>query len=342
MAETDATAAIVDALAAMGLVAPGAAPRLTPLTGGVSSDIWMVQTPERSFVVKRALEKLRVAADWHAPVSRNAGEVAWLRLAAAAAPGSVPEILAHDPQRGLFAMPYLPPEQYPVWKALLRDGHASPAFAARVGETVARIHASTAGRTELAASLNDDALFRAIRLEPYLEFTATRHPAIAGQLNGLVADTLATKRAVVHGDVSPKNILVGPNGPVFLDAECAWYGDPAFDVAFCLNHLLLKCLWTPPAIPEFLRSFERLASAYLDGVSWEPRATIEARAARLLPALFLARIDGKSPVEYLTDERLKAAGRAFAIPLVAEPPRELATVRAAWAAGLGKLGLETE
>ncbi|MEO8669048.1 MAG: aminoglycoside phosphotransferase family protein, partial [Bauldia sp.] len=292
MADEDSTASTRDALVAMGLVPSGVAPEMTRLTGGVSSDIWLVRTPERVFVVKRALAKLRVAADWRAPVSRNAGEVEWLKLAAAAAPGAVPEVLAHDATRGLFAMAYLPPEQYPVWKMLLRDGHASPAFAGRVGATVVRIHASTAGRTELAAALNDDALFRAIRLEPYFEFTATRHPEIEDELNGLVAGTLATKRAVVHGDVSPKNILAGPDGPVFLDAECAWYGDPAFDVAFCLNHLLLKCLWTPGAIPEFLASFDRLADAYLGGVTWEPRGDIEARAARLLPALFLARIDG--------------------------------------------------
>ena len=91
--------------------------------------------------------------------------------------------------------------------------------------------------------------------------------------------------ALVHGDVSPKNILCGPRGPVLLDAECAWYGDPAFDPAFCLNHLLLKCLWTPRATAGFLACFDALAAAYLEGVAWEAPAAIEARAARLLPGL---------------------------------------------------------
>ena len=109
----------------------------------------------------------------------------------------------------------------------------------------------------------------------------------------------------MHGDVSPKNILVGPRGPVFLDAECAWYGDPAFDLAFCLNHLLLKCSVVPQAKAGFLRCFDALSDAYLDGDRFEG---VEARAASLLPALLLARVDGKSPVEYLTERRAEGAG----------------------------------
>jgi thiamine kinase-like enzyme len=104
----------------------------------------------------------------------------------------------------------------------------------------------------------------------------------------------------VHGDVSPKNILVADHGPIFLDAECAWYGDPAFDLAFCLNHLLLKCLWVPAARNAFLACFAALSGTYLENVSFE---NIESRTASLLPALLLARVDGKSPVEYLGDSQ---------------------------------------
>jgi aminoglycoside phosphotransferase (APT) family kinase protein len=154
------------------------------------------------------------------------------------------------------------------------------------------------------------------------------------RLMALSRETLATKKALVHGDVSPKNILAGPKGPVFLDAECAWYGDPAFDLAFCLNHLLLKCLWNRTAARAFLHALDALAAAYLAGTDWEPRADVEARAARLLPALFLGRIDGKSPVEYVTDEADKNLVRATALPLLAEPPRTLAAIRELWAGRL--------
>jgi len=142
--------------------------------------------------------------------------------------------------------------------------------------------------------------------------------------------TQTTKLALVHGDVSPKNILCGPDGPVFLDAECAWWGDPAFDLAFCLNHLLLKCLWTPTATAGFLGCFDALAAAYLARVDWEPPAAVEARAARLLPGLFLARVDGKSPVEYITTEQDRNRVRRVARALLTHPVEALGDVRQAW------------
>jgi len=132
--------------------------------------------------------------------------------------------------------------------------------------------------------------------------------------------------------VSPKNILAGPKGPVFLDAECAWYGDPAFDLAFCLNHLLLKCAWKPQWHAGYLRCFDALAQAYLGSVTWEPRPDIEARTAHLLPGLFLGRIDGKSPVEYITEDGMRERVRRTAKALLRNPVAALADVHGAWEA----------
>ncbi len=143
-------------------------------------------------------------------------------------------------------------------------------------------------------------------------------------------ETAATRLALVHGDVSPKNILCGPDRPVFLDAECAWWGDPAFDLAFCLSHLLLKCFWTPAATAGFLACYAALAEAYLAGVDWEPAASVEGRAARLLGGLLLARVDGKSPVEYITAGPDKDRVRRVARALLARPPARLDEVAAAW------------
>ncbi|WP_374446681.1 phosphotransferase [Stella sp.] len=325
---------LVPILRRLGLVPAGSEPRLTPLTGGVSSDIWKVEAGGRTFCVKRALAKLKVAQDWRAPVGRNASEAAWIETARAIVPGSAPRVLAHDPEAGLFAMEFLDAAHHPLWKAELRDGRVDPEDAARVGRTLARIHAATAGDPAVARRFATDEVFHAIRLEPYLLATARAHPDLAPVLEGLVRRTAATRLALVHGDVSPKNILLGPAGPVFLDAECAWYGDPVFDVAFCLNHLLLKCLWNPDAAGLLLAAFDRLAAAWLEGVAWEPRDAAEARAASLLPGLFLARVDGKSPVEYLTREADRDRVRRVARALLACPVPRLAAVRDAWRAEL--------
>jgi tRNA A-37 threonylcarbamoyl transferase component Bud32 len=316
-------AAILDALRRMDL--PGAMGG-ERLTGGVSSDIWRIDLPSGPICVKRALAKLRVAADWHAPVERNIFEARWMRHAS----GFAPRLLGQDEVSGTLAMEFLPPENHPLWKNQLRDGMADAGFAARVAEALVAIHSNTAASPGIAAEFPTDAIFYDIRLEPYLVATAVAHPDLSDRLLALVATTQANKKALVHGDVSPKNILCGPSGPVFLDAECAWWGDPAFDLAFCLNHLLLKCLWTPRARREFLRCFDALTEAYLRGVTWEPAGALEQRAAALLPGLFLARIDGKSPVEYVTDAAQKDQVRRVARALLADPPDRLSLIRQAW------------
>lgn len=315
----------------MRLLAAHGTTRGERLTGGVSSDIWRIDLRDGPICIKRALAKLRVAADWQAPVERNRYEARWMQRANAAVPGAAPDLLGIDDEAGALAMQFLPPERYALWKTQLRDGDADPAFAASVASALARIHATAAADPSVAADFPTDAIFYDIRLEPYLVATARAHPDRAEQLQALVAVTQANKRALVHGDVSPKNILRGPDGPVFLDAECAWWGDPAFDVAFCLNHLLLKCLWTPRATAGFLACFDAFAAAYRAGIGWEAPEALEARAARLLPGLFLARVDGKSPVEYVTSEPDKDRVRRTARALLAYPVGRLSEVRQAWA-----------
>jgi 5-methylthioribose kinase len=330
MVEPNAEADVRAALVRLGLARAGERLRFERLTGGVSSDIWRVELEAGPVCVKRALSKLRVQQDWFAPVERNAYEAAWMRRAAAVVPEAVPALLGQDAMAGVLVMAYLDPARHRLWKAELRDGRADPEVARAVGERLGRIHAATADDPGVAAEFATDRIFHDIRLEPYLLATATKHPDLAPALRALATTTAATRRCLVHGDVSPKNILVGPAGPVFLDAECAWFGDPAFDLAFCLNHLLLKCLWTPRARAGFLRCFDALAASYLAGVAWEPEAEVEARTARLLPGLFLGRVDGKSPVEYLTEEADKNKVRKVARALLARPVDKLDRVRAAW------------
>jgi aminoglycoside phosphotransferase (APT) family kinase protein len=313
-----------------GLAGTGETPAGEALAGGVSSDIWRADLASGPVVVKRALARLRVAQLWEAPVERNRFERRWLEEANAIVPGAAPRVLAGEDAAGLFAMEYLPGDRYPVWKSELRAGRADPAFAADVGRKLAAIHNATARRGDLAAAFATDASFHAIRLEPYFLAAGKKHVSLEKALGKLSEGTAQTRLTLVHGDVSPKNILVGPRGAVFLDAECAWYGDPAFDLAFCLNHLLLKGLWVPEKKAAYLECFDALAGEYLAGVDWELVEGLEQRAASLLPGLLLARVDGKSPVEYLTLDSQRERVRAFATRFLLYPSDRLAQIRNAW------------
>ena len=327
---------IADSLRRFGLLAPGERVAAHALTGGVSSDIWRIDLPSGAVCVKRALAKLKVAQDWQAPISRNAYEVAWMQTVARLTPDAVPKVLGHDPQHGTFAMEFLDSAQHRLWKEDLRQGRVDLDVARAVGDRLSRIHAGTARDPSIPPQFPTDAIFHAIRLEPYLEATARLHPGLASALHELVRVTATNKCALVHGDVSPKNILIGPRGPIFLDAECAWFGDPAFDLAFCLNHLLLKCLWAPMAREQLLVAFDLLVASYARGVDWEPEVDVLGRAARLLPGLLLARVDGKSPVEYVTLQSDKDRVRRVARQLLLEQPATPGDVRNAWAAELAR------
>jgi aminoglycoside phosphotransferase (APT) family kinase protein len=315
---------IAPALSAMGLIGENEQFEIARLSGGVSCDVWRVDVKRRPpVVVKRALPKLKVEADWRAPPERAAAEVAWIKLVAGIEPHWVPKVLGEDRARHLFAMEYLPPENHPVWKNELAAGRIDMAFAATVGRALARIHAATAGCEDVAAAFDNGTQFHALRLEPYLLFTAERHSHLAMAMRDEVARIAGARIALMQGDISPKNILCGPQGPVFLDAETACYGDPAFDLAFCLNHFLLKAVWHPEWTDFYAAGFAALKTAYLAGVTWEKARDIDRRIARLLPMLFLARVDGKSPVEYLTDDADKSFVRAAAMQMIVEPPGNL-------------------
>ena len=299
MTTADPRAGVLDFLRRYGLLLDGETAQLTPLTGGVSSDLWKVELPGRTLCVKGALAQLKVQKEWRAPTSRNRVEYQWLQFAGAIAPGQVPEVLAHDERAGLFAMQYLPPADQPVWKNSLLAGIIRPHDAAAVGDLVGRLHAAGAADPATRITFATDDNFDTLRIDPYFRVTARANPDLADRINQLAVRTAGTHLAVVHGDVSPKNILLGAHGPILLDAECGWFGDPAFDVAFCVNHLLLKAVLMPARSTDLHRSAVALLRAHGPRIDWEPVDAFTGRVATLLPLLALARVDGASPVEYL-------------------------------------------
>ncbi len=209
-------------------------------------------------------------------------------------------------------------------------GEIDPAASAAVARTLVRIHAGTADNDEIARQFDTDDVFHALRIDPFLLEAGRNHPDVAQRLRTIGVTTASNRRALVHGDVSPKNILIGPEGPVLLDAETAWYGDPAFDVAFCLSHILLKAINKQKYTSQYLDCFESFFGEYGRGVTWEPWSEAQQRAAHLLPGLMLARVDGKSPVEYLTQAEKKDCVRQFTKRFLGDPVPILGEIASAW------------
>jgi len=281
----------------------------------------------RELVAKRALPQLKTASEWRVSTDRNHNEAAWLRRAGAIVPGAVPAVLGEDQARGIVLLEYLPPSSFTLWKDDLLAGRIDAAVAVAVADTIGRIHAATLGAPAVAAEFATDGLFDALRLDPYLRATAARHPAVAGRILAALTETARNHVALVHGDLSPKNILVSraDGHPVILDAECAWYGDPAFDAAFCLNHLLLKAIHMPSHAAMLSAAADAFQDRWLSHFPADLRNGLAERTARLLPCLMLARVDGKSPVEYLSAMEQDRV-RAVSLPLIRMAPSSLTQI----------------
>ncbi|MEB8432624.1 aminoglycoside phosphotransferase family protein [Cocleimonas sp. KMM 6892] len=295
---------------------------VSPLTGGVSSDIARVEVDGRVYCAKFALSKLKVKEDWNAPVHRNKAEYEWLKIAAAIAPESTMKLFGRSETLHGFAMEFLSGDDIYLWKTALLEETSNWDESVKVGELIGRIHSESAlkGFDKSQFYHRDD--FYALRIEPYLVFTSESHPEVSVILKRLADQLYEAENVLVHGDVSPKNILFRDGKAIILDAECATMGDPAFDVAFALNHLLLKAIHIPTSTSRLLESVLDFWSAYHPSIHWETSADLEERICQLLPALMLARVDGKSPVEYLSEHNRKRV-RMMSLNLIQQPVQTL-------------------
>lgn len=292
--------------------------QIVPLTGGVASDIVRVELDGRVFCLKCALEKLKVKEDWRAPLHRNRAEYAWLEVAATVDPNAAVSLLGRSEKQSCFAMEYVQGEHVYLWKAQLLKAKVSNKEAEAVGHTIGKIHNATSAPNFDQTNFKNHDDFYQLRLDPYLNFTATQHPEVSATLNRLVADLHKADQVLIHGDISPKNILFRDGNPIILDAECATMGDACFDLAFCLNHLILKAILLPAAQKEFLEAARILWHSYRPHICWENPMQLEQRICALLPALMLARVDGKSPVEYFDATKAQVV-RAFSLMQLKNP-----------------------
>ncbi|MGH3319441.1 MAG: phosphotransferase family protein [Streptosporangiaceae bacterium] len=293
----------LDQLARRGLVPDGARLDVQPLAGGVSGEVFAVTGPGVDLVVKRALGRLRVSEEWLADPGRIATEARALRLAASLTPGSVPEVV--DLADGYLVLRRAP-RSWTNWRDDLLGGAVDPTVARRLGQMLGAWQRRTADDPALRDGFADRTAFTQLRVDPFHRTAAARHGDVAAVVDATVEQMLATRACLVHGDFSPKNVLTGWGRMWVLDWEVAHVGDPTFDPAFLLTHLLLKSVHRPEAAGAYGACAREFLDAFA-GTAYDP-----AQLVRQVGCLLLARVDGKSPAGYLTargQERVRALGR---------------------------------
>ncbi|MBZ0299266.1 MAG: aminoglycoside phosphotransferase family protein [Anaerolineae bacterium] len=311
--------ALIAYLRARGHIAPDETPAVTVLAGGVSNrTVQIDRASGESWVVKQALEKLRVQVDWFSSPQRIHREAEGLRwLAKLAPPGSIPTFVFEDHDAHVLAMSAVP-QPHTNWKTMLLAGDVQPAHVRQFGMLLASIHCRAADMSStVSAAFDDQSFFESLRLEPYYAYSATQVPEAADFLTTLIADTRAHPLTLVHGDYSPKNILVHQDRLVLLDYEVIHWGDPAFDLGFSLTHLLSKAHHLPAQREPFAQAARLYWQVYAQAY---PLVTmeLEARAVRHTLACLLARVAGRSPLEYLSAEA-RTHQRRTAVDLMHAP-----------------------
>lgn len=292
------------------------------LAGGVSNIVLLLRNEAsgQEIVLKQAREKLRVAADWRSRLDRVWREVLALRTLATLLPaGTVPEVLFEDRENYLFAMTAAP-RDHVVWKSELLAGRLAPGVAGALGSLLGVVHSQTWNGRNVSPVLRDRQVFDELRIDPYYRWIATRDPEMQPALQQLIDQTMTREDCLTLADFSPKNILLADGRIILLDFETAHVGDPAFDVGFFLTHLLLKSLHVSQIREALLHEIREFWSAYRREFSDPAIASaIETRTGAHLAACLLARVDGKSPVDYLTPEE-RPCVRRFARSLLPAPP----------------------
>lgn len=285
-----------------------------PLGGGVSNRVIQVKTESECYVLKQPLENLDVGDDWPADIARVHNEAAATRaynqICEDIEQARTPQVV-HESDDSHVVVFTCVPSGSTMWKQELLEGRVDIEVAKITGTLLATVHATAAEDPELREAFADKTPFEQLRVDPYHRTIAKRHPDVAELIHDEIARLLDVERTLVHGDYSPKNILVTRSGsPTVwaLDFEVAHWGDPAFDTAFMLNHLFIKSIYNHEDQERYFDAIDAFWTAYSDAAPWKAEAT----TVRELAILMLARVDGKSPVEYLESNATTDVLRAVA------------------------------
>jgi Phosphotransferase enzyme family len=295
-----------------GVIAPHAQTMVEPLGWGISNIVLKVIIDDDVFVMKQSLPKLRVKDDWPFDRDRILLERDCMTVLGDLLPaGTVPTVRFSDDENFVFGMSCAPAGGV-FWKEALLDGRVDEEAAARAGQWLADMHALPARHPEVAQRFAGVNNFIQGRVDPYHRTAARVNPDLAGMVEAEVGRMLQVRVALVHGDYSPKNLFLYPDHVLVIDFEVAHVGDPAFDTAFLLNHLILKAIRRPELLELYLAAAKRFWRAYIDRINLPTSYDVEAATVRELGCLLLARIDGKSKIEYITDEGRRGFTRDLA------------------------------
>jgi len=291
------------------------------LSGGVSNRAVLVSVNgvER-WVVKQALEKLRVPVDWFSSPTRIHREAAGLRTLVELLPaGGTPRFVYEDEKAHILIMEAIP-QPHTNWKVMLLAGEVNFTHVHQFAELLAAIHSHAhKRRNTLSAEFSDRHFFDTLRLEPYYRYVAQQVPQAVGFIEDLIAQTLANAQTLVHGDYSPKNILIHENRLVLLDHEVIHWGDPAFDIGFSMTHLLSKAHHVARSRTVFKQATITYWQTYIAEICTLFDPSFETRCVRHTLGCLLARVAGRSQLEYLSDGE-KSAQRAVAVTLMDDIP----------------------
>jgi 5-methylthioribose kinase len=325
---------LVTYLREQGLIGPKESPQTVILAGGVSNRAVLVErTNGEAWVVKQALAKLRVAVDWFSSPDRIHREAAGLRWLVEFAPrGAITPLIFEDRERHLLGMAAVH-KPHQSWKAMLLRGELDPDHVRQFATLLGRVHAGGHERlTDLLPIFGDRSFFESLRVEPYYRYTAGQCPETAVFYAGLIDDTYARQDTIVHGDFSPKNVLVHNGQLVLLDHEVIHLGDPAFDLGFGMTHLLSKAHYLPAHRDKFRAATLAFWDTYWHTVTLREApwtVNLETRAVRHKLGCLLARVRGRSPLEYLGDGARDRQARVVSA-IMAQPPQTVANLVAAF------------
>jgi len=310
--------------------------RIRILPGGVSNRTVFVGKPSgEAWVLKQPLAKLRVAVDWFSPVERIHREALGLRYLSRFAPaGSIPRFVFEDLQHHILAMEAVP-EPHENWKDLLLSGQLRTSHVEQFARLLAAIHVPACKQqADVADVFEDRSFFESLRLEPYYGYTAQQVPAAAFFLKTLIQVTRSRRITLVHGDYSPKNILVREGRLILLDHEVIHFGDPAFDLGFSLSHLLSKAHHLAGLRADFADAARQYWGTYAEAVTDQAWSHgIERHAVQHTMACLLARVAGKSTLKYL-DEEARQRQQAALLPLISNSPETMPELIARFMGGL--------